>query len=202
VLPETKELLKSMGKLIGYSTKNIATDFFNIITLGIPKTLLEEHDIHTENQVKEEMMQRQFPHLSSLPWECQPWNKLKIGESEEKVGMLLGRPWELDVIDLQEKRENNWECKFDKKWGYRPGAVYFKNKIVVAFMYCSTLNERIEVGFPIEKQIGAPVPQPTPLSPPCPYCGNPLTTPLAKQCFDCHMDWHNPNNVIKHNVTP
>lgn len=32
---------------------------------------------------------------------------------------------------------------------------------------------------------------------PCPYCGNPLN-PLAKQCFSCHMDWHDPNNVIKH----
>jgi hypothetical protein len=34
---------------------------------------------------------------------------------------------------------------------------------------------------------------------PCPYCGNPLN-PLAKQCFSCHMDWHDPNNVIKHKV--
>ena len=25
---------------------------------------------------------------------------------------------------------------------------------------------------------------------PCPYCGKPLRTPLAQQCFECHKDWH------------
>jgi len=35
---------------------------------------------------------------------------------------------------------------------------------------------------------------------PCPYCGQPLRTPKAKQCFECHMDWHDPSNIVKHNV--
>jgi hypothetical protein len=28
---------------------------------------------------------------------------------------------------------------------------------------------------------------------PCPYCGEELRTPRAKQCRFCKMDWHDPN---------
>ena len=34
----------------------------------------------------------------------------------------------------------------------------------------------------------------------CPYCSLPLPTPQAKQCFKCHMDWHDPDNVIRKQV--
>jgi hypothetical protein len=30
---------------------------------------------------------------------------------------------------------------------------------------------------------------------PCPYCGEELRTPQAKQCFCCSMDWHDPDKV-------
>ncbi|HEU4338650.1 MAG TPA: hypothetical protein VFS19_01160 [Planctomycetota bacterium] len=33
--------------------------------------------------------------------------------------------------------------------------------------------------------------------PPCVYCGEPLRTKLAKQCFECGTDWHDPDNIRK-----
>jgi hypothetical protein len=37
----------------------------------------------------------------------------------------------------------------------------------------------------------------TPKGKPCPYCGKPLLSDAAGQCFKCGMDWHDPNNVIQ-----
>ncbi len=31
--------------------------------------------------------------------------------------------------------------------------------------------------------------------PPCPYCGEKLRTPLAKQCRFCLRDWHDENEL-------
>lgn len=31
---------------------------------------------------------------------------------------------------------------------------------------------------------------------PCPYCGQPLRTPLAKQCRFCQRDWHDEDSLI------
>jgi hypothetical protein len=38
---------------------------------------------------------------------------------------------------------------------------------------------------------------PPPPAMPCPYCGVPLKTDLARQCLECGMDWHDPKHVIK-----
>lgn len=193
--PEAKELWKSIGRLIGHCSADVARDFANMVTC-IPRNILENH---IDNQVQKKIMERQFPHLSRLPRKQQLWSELRLGASEDEVGTLLGLPSEVTVIDIQEMRENNYEYKFDERWTYafmpKFSAVYFKNKIVVAFEYRSTPDEIVKKGFPLE--ITPPVPEPTS---PCPYCGKELRTPLAKQCFSCHMDWHNPNNVIKHNV--
>lgn len=35
------------------------------------------------------------------------------------------------------------------------------------------------------------------VGPPCAYCGRPLRTRLARQCFDCGKDWHDPENIRK-----
>ena len=32
---------------------------------------------------------------------------------------------------------------------------------------------------------------------PCPYCGMPLRTPIAKQCRFCGRDWHDENNIVQ-----
>jgi hypothetical protein len=37
---------------------------------------------------------------------------------------------------------------------------------------------------------------------PCPYCGKLLCTDRAKQCLSCGMDWHNPDNVVRHGNSP
>jgi hypothetical protein len=31
---------------------------------------------------------------------------------------------------------------------------------------------------------------------PCPYCGSPLRTSMAKRCRYCRRDWHGPENVL------
>lgn len=36
------------------------------------------------------------------------------------------------------------------------------------------------------------------VGPPCSHCGTPLRTHEAKQCLACGMDWHDPNNIIRH----
>ena len=32
--------------------------------------------------------------------------------------------------------------------------------------------------------------------PPCPHCGRLLRNVRAKQCFECGMDWHDPQNIV------
>jgi hypothetical protein len=64
---------------------------------------------------------------------------------------------------------------------------------------CAPDGEEREVYFDISEFFGkgkgrAP-------GPPCPYCGAPLRTDKAKQCFNCGMDWHDPANVVSRRRT-
>lgn len=50
---------------------------------------------------------------------------------------------------------------------------------------------------PVERK---PLPPPlfNPPEPgPCPYCGQPLRTAIARQCRLCKMNWHDPTNVFR-----
>jgi predicted amidophosphoribosyltransferase len=39
-------------------------------------------------------------------------------------------------------------------------------------------------------------PKPAEEPTPCPYCGEPLRTSLAKQCRHCRRDWHDPESIV------
>ena len=38
------------------------------------------------------------------------------------------------------------------------------------------------------------------VTPPCPYCGEPLFTENSKQCLKCGWDWHDSKHLVKHVV--
>ena len=50
---------------------------------------------------------------------------------------------------------------------------------------------------PMPREGPMPEPPAREVGPPCPYCGLPLATSKAQQCFQCGMDWHNPENPLK-----
>ena len=51
------------------------------------------------------------------------------------------------------------------------------------------------VGRVTEVRVDAPTTAPPPPVP-CPYCGGPLASDKARQCFACGTDWHDPRNVV------
>jgi len=69
--PDTKDLLKGTGKLIVGEAAEIA----NMFTLGIPKTILEQH-------VEKKVAERLKPNLSRKSPEKQMWGKIRLGMSE------------------------------------------------------------------------------------------------------------------------
>ena len=81
---------------------------------------------------------------------------LKLGETEKEVVTSLGLPYRIEPVEKSE----SWEYTFDEKWIYRGDFVFFKNKILVAFVYGNALDEMVKKGFPIAKQIN--VSEPTP----------------------------------------
>jgi len=42
---------------------------------------------------------------------------------------------------------------------------------------------------------GPIAPPPVWKGPPCSNCGRPLRSAFARQCFECGMDWHDPDNI-------
>jgi hypothetical protein len=110
---ETKELLKNFGKLIGSEM----ADLGNLFTLGIPKTLLEQH---TERKIAERLK----PNLRKRPPEQQQWDRVKLGMSEKEVGGLLGLPSQIqDEYDDYEAFLQQDERKKITRWlyNYRKG---------------------------------------------------------------------------------
>jgi hypothetical protein len=47
---------------------------------------------------------------------------------------------------------------------------------------------------PVPREVPTDEPPEQKVGPPCPFCGHPLQTSKAQQCFRCGMDWHDPDN--------
>jgi hypothetical protein len=56
-----------------------------------------------------------------------------------------------------------------------------------------------EGGWTLAPEARAETPRPTAAA--CAYCGQPLRTEQARQCFACGMDWHDPENVVRRTPT-
>lgn len=145
--PEAKELLKSIGKLIGY----VATDFVDMVTC-VPRDLLENH---IEKQVQKKIIERQLPHLGKRPEKYQRWTEVTLGISEKEVGELLGLPDGIEGIakDGIEYPGDPMLWCYARGRGARGGSVYFKNKKVVGFMFagkdrltCNFTNKGLDWG--------------------------------------------------------
>ena len=62
--------------------------------------------------------------------------------------------------------------------------------------YDATLLRRLIDDYLLQKFKKISPPE-EPATAPCPYCGQPLRTPSAKQCRFCRRDWHDPDNVTR-----
>lgn len=75
-------------------------------------------------------------------------------------------------------------------------------------------NRRVMAMFELREATGCPMvwakvwvnhsdgPKPAKEPTPCPYCGMPLRTSLAKQCRFCRRDWHDEDNVVSLDSPP
>lgn len=122
--PDTKDLLKSTGKLIVGEAAEIA----NMFTLGIPKTILEQH-------VEKKVAERLKPNLSRKSPVNQMWGKIRLGMSEEQVGRLLGLPEAIESYKTQVGKVDSTVWNYDRGYILQPlqGSVQFKNQRVTYF---------------------------------------------------------------------
>ena len=122
--PETKNFLKPLGELI----VSEAADIINMFTLGIPKTILEQH---VEKKVAETLK----PNLSRKSPESQRWDKIRLGMSEEQVGRLLGLPEAIKSYKTQVGKVDETVWNYDRGYILQPlqGSVCFKNQRVTYF---------------------------------------------------------------------
>ncbi|MCK4752254.1 MAG: hypothetical protein KAS75_02330 [Planctomycetes bacterium] len=121
---ETKKLLKSIGNLIGWNLTDFAVDTFNLLTLNIPKTMMEK-------RVQREIAERLYPNLMTMSPEMQLWDLLRVGMSEEEAGRWLGLP---ETVALEDRDSNEITWCYSSK-GLHCGVVIFGNKKVTYFAY-------------------------------------------------------------------
>jgi hypothetical protein len=135
---ETKDVLKSTGKLVG----GLLADLADMCTLGMAKILYEE-------RIERIVAKRLKPDLTRKLPEQQQWDRVKLGMSEREVGYFLGLP---NRIISCGRKSTQWEYEYRKFDWFNAGSfisdgvVVFRKNRVIAFHGLTRDGRRVAEG--------------------------------------------------------